>query len=59
MPQEKKIDGFYKWEIEDAARTFIRAQELIAKPKLLALAKKELRKQKKVATKAVDWAANL
>lgn len=42
---EKKINGFDKWEVEGAARTLIEAKEIEKKPKLLALAKKEVQRQ--------------
>ena len=54
-----KIQGFEKWEIEDAARTIQRAMELKAKPKLLKLALTEIKKQEKAAKEAVSWADNL
>ena len=49
---EKKIDGFGKWEIEQAARTLMEAIEIRRKPKLLALAQKEATKQADLATAA-------
>jgi len=45
----KKMD---KWEIEEAARTLMRAIEIKRKPKLFALAKKEALKQAKLAEEA-------
>jgi len=48
----KKIDGFDKWEVEEAARTLMRAVEIRGKPKLLALAQKEATKQAKLAQEA-------
>lgn len=41
-----------KWEIEDAARTLIRAVEIKKKPKLFAAAKKEAMKQARAAEEA-------
>lgn len=52
MASEKKIDGFDKWEVEEAARTLMRAIEIRQKPKLFALAKKEATKQAKLAEAA-------
>ena len=49
---EKKIDGFDKWEIEQAARTLMEAIEIKGKPKLFALAQKESQKIAKLAEKA-------
>ncbi len=48
----KKIDGFDKWEIEQAARTLMEAIEIKGKPKLFALAKKEATKIAALAEKA-------
>ncbi len=60
MPMnEKKIDGFYKYEIEEAARTIIRTQEIAKKPKLWKLAKAEVAKQAKAANAAVKWSQNI
>ena len=52
--KEKKVDGFDKWEIENAASTLKQAEEIKAKPKLLALAKKELTKQLNATKKALN-----
>lgn len=52
MATEKKIDGFDKWEVKNAARTIMEAIEIRKKPKLLALAKKEATKIAKLATAA-------
>ena len=49
---EKKIDGFRKYEIENAARTLMESIEIRKQPKLLALAKKEALKQAKLAEEA-------
>ena len=49
---EKKIDGFDKWEVENAARTLIEAQAIEAKPKFYETVKKELIKQAKAAAAA-------
>jgi hypothetical protein len=56
---QKKIDGFDKWIVEDAARSLRKAQEILAQPKLLKAAKKILTQEKKATTKALDWADNL
>lgn len=52
MASDKKVSGFDKYDIEDAARTLIRAIEIKKKPKLFALAKKEALKQAKLAEAA-------
>ena len=49
---DKKINGFDKWEVESAARTLMEAIEIKGKPKLFALAKKEAKKQAKLAEAA-------
>ncbi len=38
--EDKKIDGFSKWEIEDAARTLMESVKIRNNPKLLPLAQK-------------------
>lgn len=57
--EQKKIDGFDKWVVEDAARTIRRAQEIIAQPKLLKVVQRMLKQQKQATDKALDWASNL
>lgn len=52
MPESKKIDGFERYEVENAARTLMEAIEIRKKPKLFALAKKEALKQAKLAQQA-------
>ena len=52
MSNNKKIDGFDKWEIESAARTLMEAIEIRNKPKLFALAKKEATRLAKLAQRA-------
>jgi len=42
-----------KWEVEDAARTLIRAQEIKADKKIMPAVKKELGRQAKAATRAM------
>lgn len=49
---DKKIGGFDKWEVESAARTLIEAVEIKRKPKFLAVVKKEVLKQAKLAEAA-------
>lgn len=39
-PKVEKIDGIDKYEVENAADTLVRAEEIKRKPKLLAAAKK-------------------
>lgn len=46
---DKKVNGFEKYEIENAARTLIEAKEMENKPKLFTLAKKEVERQAKAA----------
>ncbi len=48
----KKIGGFDKWEVEDAARTLIEAQEIKMKPKFYAVVIKEVEKQAAAAQRA-------
>ena len=52
MSEGKKIDGFDKWEIENAAHTLMEAIEIRKKPKLFSLAKKEALKIAKLAQEA-------
>jgi len=64
VTQQKKLDGFDKWEVESAARTLIEAIEIRSKPKFFAAVKKEVRRQaararqaaleKKVAAKLIN-----
>ncbi|MFA5152424.1 MAG: hypothetical protein WC554_07705 [Clostridia bacterium] len=49
---EKKINGFSEYQIEDAARTLIRAEEIRNDKKLFPLAQKELVKQAQAAADA-------
>ena len=49
---EKKINGFTKWDIEDAARTLMSAIKIRKDPKLFPLAQKEAMKQAKLAEAA-------
>jgi hypothetical protein len=51
--------GMDKWELEEAARTLERAQEIALEPKLLTAARKLLRFQEKAKKKAIDWAENI
>lgn len=57
--KEETIDGFPKWEVENAAETLRRAQEIATKPKLFRAAKKQLRVMKKATDRALTWANNL
>ncbi len=57
--KEETIDGISKWEVESAAETLRKAQEIADKPKLLRAARKQLRKTKKSTDKALTWADNL
>jgi hypothetical protein len=43
-----------KWEIEDAARTLLRAEEIRADKKLMALVEKELAKKQKAISAITD-----
>lgn len=54
LKSEKK-DGFEKYEIEDAVRTLIRAEEIKQDAKLMAACSESLSKQKK----AIDSVAGL
>jgi len=49
---DKKIGGFDKWEVENAARTLMEAIEIRRKPKFFAVVKKEALKQAKLAETA-------
>lgn len=49
-PEKKEFD---RWEIDDAVRTLVRAEEIKADPKLMAACSKALAKQKK-AIDSVD-----
>jgi hypothetical protein len=44
----------WKWKVEDAARTLIRAEEIKADAKLFAAAKVELAKQQKATSRAIE-----
>ncbi len=54
-PKSEKKDGFEKYEIEDAVRTLIRAEEIKQDAKLMAACSGHLEKQKK----AIDSVAGL
>jgi len=53
------IGGIDKWEVEEAARTLERAQEIVAVEKMKKAALKVLKKNKKAVTKAITWADGL
>ena len=59
MAHTEKIGGIDKWEVEDAARTLARAQEILADEKMKKAALKVLKKNKKAVTKAITWADGL
>ncbi len=59
VEQSPKIDGIDKYEVENAAETLRRTQELRLKPKLLTAARKVLRQQQKATQQALNWAAKL
>ena len=42
-----------KWQVEEAARTLVRAEEIRADKKLFTTVKKELAKQQKAVSKAI------
>lgn len=52
IDKPKKIGGFDKWEVEDAARTLIEAQEIKAKPKFFKVVIVEVQKQAEAAKRA-------
>lgn len=52
MESQRKIDGFDKWEVEEAARTLIRAQEIETRPKFFKVVQKELKRQADAANRA-------
>lgn len=51
-PKSDKIDGIDKWQVESAAETLIRANEIKADPKLLKAAHKVLMSKAAAATNA-------
>lgn len=53
MSHNKKIKGYDSWEIEGAADTLIRAQELRADKVLFNLAQAEVRKKAAAAQAAI------
>ena len=52
----EKINGFDKWEVENAAKDLIRSEEIRKKPKFYAAVKKELRRQTEAAQVALKKA---
>jgi hypothetical protein len=58
MPIDK-FEGFEEWEVRQAANTLTEAVELGDKPKLLAAAKKWIKKDAKNKREAVGLADNL
>jgi len=54
LQEGKKINGFSKFDIEDAARTLIRAKEIRRSPKLFKLAVTELKRQVTAANEALN-----
>lgn len=58
-PTSRKIDGIDKWEVEEAARTLIRAFEIQATPKLFDAAMKVVNAKASAAKKTADWGAKL
>ena len=54
-----KFEGFDEWEVRQAANTLTEAVELGDKPKLLAAAKKWIKKDAKNKREAVGLADNL
>lgn len=52
----KKIDGFDKYEVENAADTLIRAEEIRLQPKLFKVARKFV-VRKRIAAAAVKLSA--
>ena len=48
----KKIEGFDRYDVEDGARTLIKAQEIKAKPKFLAVVINECERQAAAAQRA-------
>jgi hypothetical protein len=52
--KEKKINGFNEWEVEDFARTIMRAEEIKADPKKMEAVKPYLEKQVKAAASAAE-----
>lgn len=59
MEKPKKLDGIDEWEVKNAADNLRRAQEIKADKKLFRAATKELRRQQKATTQALNWAAKL
>ncbi len=53
MPKDKKIQGYDQWEIEQAARTLIEAQQLRTNKTLFKLAQVEVRSQMEAAQAAL------
>lgn len=49
MATEKKINGFDKWEVENAVRTMIEAKNIKLRPKFYAAVRKEARRQAEAA----------
>jgi len=59
IEKPKKLDGIDEWEVKNAADTLRRAQEIKVNKKLFSAATKELRRQQKATTQALNWAAKL
>lgn len=56
-PEEPKLFGQPKYDVEEAARNLEAAQQARAKPKLLAAAIKLLHQRAKATSRAIDWAS--
>ncbi len=52
--KDKKINGFDEFEIDDAARTLLRAEEIKQDPKLMEAVKPKLEKQAKAVVSAAQ-----
>jgi len=50
---EEKINGFDKWDVEQAARKFIEVEEIKKRPKFFKTVIKELERQAKAAQEAL------
>ena len=51
---DKKVKGYDKWQIEEAARTLSKAREIQADKKLFPLALAELKRQQSAINKTVE-----
>ncbi len=54
MPEGKKKNGYDEWEIDDAVRTLVRAEEIKQDPKLMKACSSALTKKLKAVKSIAD-----